>query len=407
MPTFDAAEAAQRLPEAIIAKNLSPNRKPRLVATGYTQRLEAAFSGSSYHLAKAGMDGGQLDGCFTLQTPVRPDLRLNVAGAWWKLVQSLSRRKTGGFKFTPAFLDHVWERYLPLLSGTSILSNFQVLGSPFWQRAEHLDIDASFYIDGTLHEYFTTYAEYDVVAIIDKATQAAAIENERLGYQRARSIVTMSKRSADDLKSFYGVSAEKIAIVSPGANLPDEAVAGFQSRPSSRRDDFILGFVGLYPLRKGLDRLAAALSIMRSRRLPVRLRVIGECPEDIRNQDGVDYLGIIKKSTHMPEFLTAIADIDLGCQLSRAELVGVAMLEFLRFGIPILATDVGGIPEVMQGGGGIMVPPDIDAEQLAETISALVNDRAVHARLKAEADGRRDWASWSRTAREIDIALSR
>jgi glycosyltransferase involved in cell wall biosynthesis len=353
------------------------------------------------------MDGGQIDGCFTLQSPVRPDLGLNVAGAWWKLVQSLAGRKKGGFKFTPTFLDHVWGRYLPLLSGTSILSNFQVLGSPFWRQAERLDIDASFYIDGTLHEYFTTYADFDVVAIIDKATQAEAIENERLGYQRARSIVAMSQRSADDLKTFYGVRPEKIAIVSPGANLPDEAIEGFKTSTASRRDDFVLGFVGLYPLRKGLDRLAEALAILRGRRLPVRLRVIGECPDDIRNQDGVDYLGVIRKSTQMPEFLAAISDIDLGCQLSRAELVGVAMLEFLRFGIPILATDVGGIPEVMQGGGGVMVPPDIDAEQLAETISVLVTDRDRHARLKADAEGRREWASWSRAAREIDVAMSR
>jgi glycosyltransferase involved in cell wall biosynthesis len=330
---------------------------------------------------------------------------LNVIGGCWKLGRLLSGRKKDGFKFAPVYHEHMWTRYARALAGTAIVNNFQIFGSAFWRQANRLDIEPYFYIDGTLNEYFTSYAEFDT-ANIDKDTTSTAITLEREGYARANRIIVMSQRTANDLSTFYGISQEKISLVCPAANLPDNLIDTDVPSSHGRRDEFVLGFVGLYPIRKGLDRLAAAVSLMRRRNLPVRLRVIGRCPEEIQKMDGVDYLGIIQKSTHMSQFLEAIGDVDLGCQLSRAELTGIATLEFLRLGIPILATDVGGMPEIMNHGAGLMVSPNIGQEELAETISELVTDRDRYTVLRASAERRRGWASWLRAARELDAALS-
>ena len=56
--------------------------------------------------------------------------------------------------------------------------------------------------------------------------------------------------------------------------------------------------------------------------------------------NGVEFLGIIDKPTDLPRFIEAIRSVDLGCQLSRAELAGIAMMEFLRVGVPIIATNI-------------------------------------------------------------------
>ena len=79
---------------------------------------------------------------------------------------------------------------------------------------------------------------------------------------------------------------------------------------------------------------AEAVSILRQRGAPIRLRVVGNCPDGIAAMDGIDHLGIINKASDLPHFIETIRSVDLGCQLSRAELAGIAMMEFLRVGVP-------------------------------------------------------------------------
>jgi len=97
--------------------------------------------------------------------------------------------------------------------------------------------------------------------------------------------------------------------------------------------------------------------------------------------------------------------VDLGCQLSRAELAGIAMMEFLRVGVPIIATNIGGIPDMFEDGGGWLVSPDITAEQLAVELGGLMTDTQRYQALRQAAVRRAEWASWRRTARDINEAL--
>ena len=127
------AEAAQRgLPEIVLAtRPLPSHRRPRLVATGFATTLDRAFSGSSYYLGRAGMAEQLIEGCFTLQSPKRPDLTLNAAGAIWKLARLAGGAKPGGFKFAPSFHDHIWRKHGHLLAGTAVINNIQMYGSEF------------------------------------------------------------------------------------------------------------------------------------------------------------------------------------------------------------------------------------------------------------------------------------
>ena len=138
----------------------------------------------------------------------------------------------------------------------------------------------------------------------------------------------------------------------------------------------------------------------------MRLRIIGACPEEIARMAGVEFLGRIDKDRDSTRFVEAIRGVDLGCQLSRAELFGIAMLEFLRLGVPVLATDVGGIADVLEGGGAVIVPRNIEAEQLALELEALLSDSARYQSLRQAAVARSNWATWRRAAMEIGSALA-
>jgi glycosyltransferase involved in cell wall biosynthesis len=72
---------------------------------------------------------------------------------------------------------------------------------------------------------------------------------------------------------------------------------------------------------------------------------------------------------------------------SRAESMPYVVLEAIAAGMPIIATDVGGIPEILGPALGALVPPG-DAAALAAAIDAALADPR---RTDAEAVARRSW----------------
>ncbi|CAN5621187.1 hypothetical protein BH18ACT1_BH18ACT1_02380 [soil metagenome] len=82
----------------------------------------------------------------------------------------------------------------------------------------------------------------------------------------------------------------------------------------------------------------------------------------------------------MPEVLRAL---DVLVNASRAEPFGRSVLEAQASGVPVVATDAGGIPEfVSDGVTGLLVPPG-DEPALAAAIDRLLEDEELRARLAA------------------------
>ncbi len=367
--------------------------------------LRQSFSGTTWYLGQAGMGEGVLDGAFTLNMSGRTNLHLQTAGAFWKASRLLRQQKAGGYKFVASFYDILWSQHIHRFRGTLVLNNTQIFGTTFLRRYERFDIVPCFYIDGTLTDYFYGYGEVEQQTIgADIVRRAICLERE--SYQRAACVITMSQAAQRSLIQNYGVPVDRVAVVTPGANIDDEYIPPPSSHIGWHGPEFVLGFVGLFPLRKGLDKLAAAVRLLRGRGRPIRLRVIGRCTDEIAAMDGVDFLGAIDKATSAEQFVSAIRTVDLGCQLSRAELLGIAVLEFLRVGVPVMATAVGGVPDVLRDGGGLLLPADVTAEAVAEALQALMDDSARYNALRQTAAARSGWASWRRAARQIDAALA-
>jgi glycosyltransferase involved in cell wall biosynthesis len=385
-----------------------PLSTPRVYVVGCDAKRDIrVFSGTTYHLAMQGVQ----DGVFTRMVNLYPHgirgCGVYARAGWWKLRGGIHGRH--GFIFTDGYLDSIWKRTLRTLQDSIVINNFQLFGSHFLQSHGTFGIEPYCYIDGTLDEYFSNYRPFDT-AKIDKTAMRHALAVERQGYASCRKVVVMSKRTAINIAHHYNVPHRQIHVVPPGANIPERLLEALDSR-SERfyqpgEKSLVVGFIGLYPERKGLPTIAEAVRLLRRSGYDVRLHVIGKCPPEIAQQDGITHFGLIDKSVDMDRFIDIVRNIDVGCMLSHAELTGISLLEFLRMGVPVIATDVGGIPDILELGAGQLVSPEISAYDFAQYLARLIDQPDQLAEIKQSAWRRRHNASWRRVVQELKAVLN-
>jgi glycosyltransferase involved in cell wall biosynthesis len=191
--------------------------------------------------------------------------------------------------------------------------------------------------------------------------------------------VTVAPASAERLRAL-GIDAAWIPN-------PVRIEANGVPRPSA--GGLRLLFVGRYGERKGCGELVAALARARAADVEATLRFVGreeyEGEERVLRDDverfgvagAVEFAGV----KDGPELAECYAEADVLCLPSHREGMPLALLEGMSFGLPVIATPVGGIPDfVAHEDNGLLVPPgDVDA--LAESIATLAADSELRARL--------------------------
>jgi glycosyltransferase involved in cell wall biosynthesis len=95
------------------------------------------------------------------------------------------------------------------------------------------------------------------------------------------------------------------------------------------------------------------------------------------------------------------ASTDLLVLPTRRESYGMVVTEAQARGIPVVASDVGGVPEALGRGCGLLVPPD-DPGALADALRRWLEDAALRASLRdAARRGRTSLKGWDRTAARV------
>jgi len=196
-----------------------------------------------------------------------------------------------------------------------------------------------------------------------------------------------------------GVDPERFA---PGVAASDEAAQG--GGPVR-----VLA-VGRLVGGKGFALLLDALHALVGRGHDVALTVVGDGPsrKHLHAQaarlglgDRVEWVGALGQD----EIRAAYARADVFCLPSFAEGVPVVLMEAMAMAVPVVATRIAGIPELIEdGASGLLVTP-ARSDELADAIGRLVDDPALRARLGAA--GRRavvegyDIGRWTAVLREI------
>jgi len=139
--------------------------------------------------------------------------------------------------------------------------------------------------------------------------------------------------------------------------------------------DIVIGAVGRLVFHKGYDWLFDAVKEVKKKHSGVKMLVVGRGPEEVRLKElacaaGVDTL-FLSDRDDVPELMKAM---DIYVQPSLREAFGITIAEAMYSGLPVVATNVGGIPEiVIDGETGILIPP-IDAGAIAKALIYLIEN---------------------------------
>jgi glycosyltransferase involved in cell wall biosynthesis len=164
--------------------------------------------------------------------------------------------------------------------------------------------------------------------------------------------------------------------VEPDRYAPDPARA-----PGKR-----LLFVGRLAAVKGLPVLFEAVAALRARHPDLALDLVGDGAERPALEALATRLGIAEATRFLgyrsqDEVAARLAETDLFVLPSFAEGVPVVLMEALAARVPVVATRVAGVGELVEdGASGLTVPPG-DATALAEAIDRLLADPALRARM--------------------------
>lgn len=168
----------------------------------------------------------------------------------------------------------------------------------------------------------------------------------------------------------------------------------------------LINVARLFPKQKGQDILIKALSICLSRNLDVRCDFVGNPPDgDRKTMESLQELAATERVSNRIRFLcnrtdvqTLLQDADIFVLPSRYEGFGLALLEAMAVGLPVIAADIDGPAELLADGSNGIKFKVGSAEDLADKITDLAARPDIAARLAKSAQ---------RFVTKLDIARMR
>lgn len=219
---------------------------------------------------------------------------------------------------------------------------------------------------------------YVITRRVDKPPRASWL-NRRL-YARASAVVAVSDAIAQILRSvFAGIEVETVPDAHANLDFEPQAAAAIRSRFPGR---FLLGHAGaLVNRHKGQLFLIQAMRELAVTRPDLQLLLLGQGPDEAMlraEAEGLANVSFEGFSDRLGDYLHAL---DLFVYPSQYEGLGSVLLDAMHVGLPVIASNVGGIPEIVRDGdNGLLVPPG-DSGALAAAISGLYLDPERRARL--------------------------
>jgi glycosyltransferase involved in cell wall biosynthesis len=206
----------------------------------------------------------------------------------------------------------------------------------------------------------------------NRLAEAAKHSYYRGVFERAKGFVAWSHWTKRSLVRDYAMSEDKVAVIPPGVHL-DEFVPGNRDHEVPR-----ILFVGGDFQRKGGELL---LQVFR-RRFRGLAELIIVTRDPVPEEAGVTVHRNV--AANSPQLRELYATSDIFALPSRADCYSLVCLEALAAGLPLVATRVGGIPDVVrEGETGFLMEPD-DATALGDAIEYLVADRGRRAAMGIE-----------------------
>ena len=205
-----------------------------------------------------------------------------------------------------------------------------------------------------------------------------ALQFHRLQYGRTCDAIIAVSGFVRDLLVCSGLEASKIEVIPDGveipAQLPDAAfLASIRRQWELEPDAFVIGHAGAFTREKGQDLLLEAF-IEAGTSLPARSRLLLVGEGSLHDSIGslvANTRGRAVMLRPMEDLTPFFAALDLYVMPSRSEGLGSSALLAMAHCVPVLASRVGGLPEIVEDGtNGWLVDPESPAALAQALISA-------------------------------------
>jgi glycosyltransferase involved in cell wall biosynthesis len=251
---------------------------------------------------------------------------------------------------------------------------------------------------------YTEHSMWNLAAVVTKGIN-------RAGINRDQSLITVSQAAHDALPPALRRRA-RVIVHGVSRSTADELIARRdQIRTEVRAElgvpDGELLFLTVAILRpeKGYDILLDAARILADRGVPVRVAAVGGGPmeDEVRQRHSALGLGDrLQLLGPRDDVLRLMAAADVYVLASHQEGLPVTLMEATTMGLPIVATSVGGVPQVVTDDvEGLVVPPG-DPERLADALQRVAADPGLRERLGKAAREKSAMFDVTGASREIE-----
>ncbi len=217
------------------------------------------------------------------------------------------------------------------------------------------------------------------------------LDLERALYANASTVFTRSSNISRSLEEQYGCPVQRVVRVGAGSNarVPRRQI-DFDERHGSE-----ILFVGVDWERKGGPDLIDAFKIVFSANPQARLTIVGCTPEV--HVPNVQVLG----RCPVEEIHRHYEAASIFCMPTRREPFGVAFVEALHHGLPIVATRIGAIPDLVQHGENGFLVEVGDVSALARYLAELLTDADLRRQMGERGSRRARDYTWESVAERM------
>jgi len=229
----------------------------------------------------------------------------------------------------------------------------------------------------------------ETLARLCRESRRAGLRNEAAALSRASLLLCLSEWAARSAIEHHGVDPDKVHVLPAGPNLDIDHDAGdvrsmIEARPQQQCR---LLLCGTKWRGKGADIAVETAAALNRLGLPTQLDIVGvRPPEGAALPSFVRLHGFLRKSvpSELDRLRRLYRDAHVFLLPTRAEAFGHVFTEAAAFGVPSVATDVGGVSTaVREGLNGHLLPVAAGADDYAAFIFDLLSDTAQYRELAA------------------------
>jgi glycosyltransferase involved in cell wall biosynthesis len=213
---------------------------------------------------------------------------------------------------------------------------------------------------------------------------------ERWLARQTTALVAVSPQVRDDLVALGVAPKERFVVIRLGIELDERVAAAADGRLESRRylgvasQRFAVGWIGRMTAVKRTDDVLVAFKQLRDSGVDAVLCMVGDGPDRVQLERRAHELGIVRHTLflgYQDDVAPFYAAFDALVLPSSNEGTPVSAIEALAAGRPVVATRVGGVPDVVEDGrDGFLVDPGA-TDELADRLARLARDPQLRERM--------------------------